>query len=278
MPIDSTALYLSFLKKALQFQLWDEPPVPLELYRSALPKPLRWLLTQITRLLRPFGLGLVKYRGVTQSDRDEGRIWPVFAHTMLGEARLNNVELAVETVLRENIPGDLIEAGVWRGGACILMRAILAVHGVSDRRVILADSFEGLPPPDIIRYPQDRGFNLHQFRALAISESEVRENFRRYELLDEQVVFLKGFFEETLPVAPVQQLAVLRLDGDMYGSTMVSLENLYPKLSPGGFCIIDDYWSIQPCRQAVEDYRSRMGISEPLETIDWAGVYWRKPQ
>lgn len=272
----SSELYLDLLKKTLQYQLWEEPPLPLELYTPHSFLAVRWLYAMLPRMLRPFGLGMVKNRNLTQGDREAGNFWPVYAHTMVGQARLDNVQFAVETVLKEAIPGDFIETGVWRGGSCILMRAILAAQGVSDRLVFVADSFAGLPPPNPSRYPADQGDKLHQFKALAISEAEVRENFRRYGLLDEQVVFVKGFFEESLPTAPVSQLAVLRLDGDMYGSTITALENLYPKLSPGGFCIIDDYSCINACRQAVDDYRARHNITTPFETIDWSAVYWRK--
>ena len=103
-----------------------------------------------------------------------------------------------------------------------------------------------------------------------------RRNFERYCLLDEQVRFLKGWFSDTLPDAPIEELAVVRLDGDLYESTMDGLVNLYPKLSPGGYCIIDDYGHIDACRQAVDDYRSAHGIEEEMLVIDGAGSYWRR--
>jgi O-methyltransferase len=156
------------------------------------------------------------------------------------------------------------------------MRAILAAHGVTDRRVFVADSFEGLPKPDAEKYPHDKGDRLHRYEALAVSKEEVEHNFAKYGLLDEQVVFLKGWFADTLPTAPVDQLAVLRLDGDMYQSTMDALKPLYPKLSSGGYCIVDDYYAIEQCRAAVDDYRAAHGLTEELHQIDWTGVYWRK--
>jgi O-methyltransferase len=103
----------------------------------------------------------------------------------------------------------------------------------------------------------------------------VRSNFAKYGLLDDQVVFLKGWFKDTLPVAPIGKLALIRLDGDMYGSTMDALLALYPKLSPGGYCVIDDY-ALDGCKKAVTDYRKNSGISAPIEHIDWTGAYWRK--
>jgi len=94
-------------------------------------------------------------------------------------------------------------------------------------------------------------------------------------LLDDQVVFLKGWFKDTLPRAPFDTLAVMRLDGDLYGSTMESLENLYPKLTRGGFCVIDDY-AMPGCKSAVDDYRATQAIASKIIEIDWTGRYWQK--
>jgi len=210
--------------------------------------------------------------------RVDGRDWPARAHTMIGFRRLENLQFCVEDVLARRVPGDLMETGVWRGGAVILMRGILEAHGVTDRTVWAADSFEGLPPPNPDKYPLDRGLNFEQFKDLAVSLEEVQDNFSRYDLLDEQVRFLKGWFRDTLPQAPVERLAVLRLDGDLYESTMDALNPLYPKLEKGGYCIIDDYQDIPACRQAVDDYRSRHGIEDEILRVDWSGVYWKKTQ
>lgn len=208
--------------------------------------------------------------------RDEGRDWPAQGHTMVGRKRLDNVQFCVEDALARGVPGDLMETGVWRGGVVILMRAILKAHGVTDRRVWAADSFEGLPAPDPKKYPPDAGLHLNTFQELAVSLEQVQENFRRYGLLDEQVRFLKGWFRDSLPEAPVGRLAVLRLDGDLYESTMDALVSLYPKVEAGGYIIIDDYNDIAACRQAVTDYRSAHRITEDIVKVDWTGVYWRK--
>jgi O-methyltransferase len=204
------------------------------------------------------------------------RAWPKRAHSMIGSARMDNVRHCVESVLANNVPGDLMETGVWRGGATIFMRAILKAHGDTARRVWVADSFRGLPPPNAEAFPADLG-DLHYRRPeLAISLGAVQENFRLYDLLDEQVVFLEGWFRDTLPTCNVESLAVLRLDGDMYESTYTALEALYPKLSVGGYLIVDDYGAIENCRRAVHDFREAHGIEEHMERIDWTGVYWRR--
>ncbi|MEV4379970.1 TylF/MycF family methyltransferase [Streptosporangium sp. NPDC049248] len=223
--------------------------------------------------LRMTGAELVEF---SAEGRGEGRDWPRDAHTMIGMKRLNNLQECTERALADGVPGDFMETGVWRGGACIFMRAVLAAHGVTDRRVWVADSFEGIPEPDE-RYPDDKPlWGIHLFEPLAISQEQVQENFRRYGLLDEQVEFVKGRFADTLPTVPVERLSVLRLDGDLYESTMDALVNLYPKLSPGGFLIVDDYHALEACAKAVHDYRNEHAITDPIVDIDWCGVYWRK--
>lgn len=204
-----------------------------------------------------------------------GLDWPTEAETMVGMKRLDNLEACIRDVCYEDIPGDFIETGVWRGGCAILMRSVLRDLD-EDRTVWLADSFQGLPSPDVIRYPADAG-DVHSTLTpyLCVSLDQVKANFGRYELLDNQVKFLPGWFRDTLPSAPIDRLALMRLDGDMYESTMIALESLYPKLSSGGYCIVDDY-ALARCKQAVTDYREAHRITEPMEPVDWTGVYWQK--
>lgn len=196
------------------------------------------------------------------------------AHSMIGRMRMNNLHECMSRVVADQIEGDFIETGVWKGGATIFMRGFLEANDIGNRKVWVADSFEGLPPP--AEHDQGMDFTKTAFPYLAIGLDEVRELFHRYELLDDQVVFLKGWFKDTLPTAPIEKLAVLRLDGDLYSSTWDALINLYHKLSPGGFAIIDDYYSFPGCRTAVDDYRVQHGVSEPLTQIDGASVFWRK--
>lgn len=202
--------------------------------------------------------------------------WPSEMHTMIGFKRLDNLQFCIESVLKERTPGDLIETGVWRGGATIFMRAVLEAYEAKDRQVWVADSFEGLPPPNAAKYRHDTGDTHHTRQDLAISLEEVRDNFERYGLLDDQVRFLKGWFRDTLPEAPIEKLAVIRLDGDMYESTMDGLANLYPRLSTGGYIIVDDYGAVPACKQAVHDYRASHDIDEEILPIDWTGVYWQR--
>lgn len=198
-----------------------------------------------------------------------------FPHSMIGRKRMDNLHYCIETVLTDNIPGDLIETGVWRGGATILMRGVLAAHNVCDRTVWVADSFEGLPPPTLV---QDQGIDLtkENFPVLSVGIDTVKGLFERYDLLDNQVKFLKGWFKDTLPKAPIEQLSVLRMDGDLYESTMDAFVSLYDKVSVGGFIIIDDYNALEVCKMAVHDFRKERHINDELIKIDTASVYWRK--
>ena len=199
-------------------------------------------------------------------------------HTMCGEKNLENVRQCVEDVLKKGVPGDLIETGVWKGGMTILMRGILKAHDCRDRKVWVADSFSGLPEPDPETQLKDALFYylMTPLEHLAIPFEYVQGLFSRYGLLDNQVCFLRGWFSETLPKAPIDKLAVVRLDGDLYESTHDALHHLYPRLSPGGYLIVDDYGVPCGCRKAVDEYRAAHDITEEILPITDASVYWRK--
>ena len=205
------------------------------------------------------------------------------ALTMVPQARLDNVQACIQDVLRAGVPGDVIEAGVWRGGTAIFMKAVLRAHQTQDRTVWVADSFEGLPAPDANRHPVEAKAHDSQimrdvYHHFAVDLEEVRSNFRRFGLLDDSVQFLKGWFKDTLPLAPITRLSVMRLDGDYYDSTMDCLNNLYDKLSIGGYVIIDDYgqdeWTY--CRQAVDEFRSKRHIKDPVIRVDSTCHYWQR--
>jgi hypothetical protein len=205
------------------------------------------------------------------------------AVSMLPLARMDNIKNCVEDILRNATPGDLIEAGVWRGGATIFMRGILKAYGVNDRLVWAADSFEGLPAPDPSLFPleakvQSGPVMQRAYRNLAVGLEEVKRNFAAYRLLDDQVKFLKGWFKDTLPSAPIDTLALMRLDGDFYESTRNGLDSLYDRLSIGGYVIVDDYgedsWTY--CRKAVDEFRSERQIEDPLIAVDSKCFYWKR--
>jgi O-methyltransferase len=264
---DVRSLYLDLLRRNLtRYGMQERMPSEWPLRRRLLFKAVNTIHSMRD------GKGLSAHRS-----RELGLDWPAEAETMIGMQRLTSLQHCVETALADDVPGDLIECGVWRGGACILMRAVLADYGDETRSVWLADSFQGVPRSDPENYQADKGIRA-EFAAgiLGVSEAEVRANFERYGLLDDQVRFLPGWFKDTLPDAPIERIAVLRLDGDLYESTIQALDALYPRLSPGGFCVIDDYLSVKACEQAVTDYRTKHGISADIVDIDGSGVLWRK--
>jgi hypothetical protein len=265
----SRTLYLDLMKRCLLNSIYGDVELTSICPRSFLKR-------KLVNLFAANGIRLVRPRPVDLEARLSGRDHPVNGHTMIGLKRLDNLQQCIKDVIRKRIPGDLIETGVWRGGASIFMRAILKAHDVTDRCVWVADSFQGLPPPNPRQYPADSGGNYNLNDTLKVDVEEVRSNFEKYGLLDDQVRFLKGWFSETLPKAPIKHLAVIRLDGDMYESTMDAMVALYPKLSPGGYLIVDDYGCLPCCRQAISDYRESNQIRDKIHTIDWTGIYWQR--
>jgi hypothetical protein len=204
--------------------------------------------------------------------RAMGKDWPQHGETMLGQLRINNLKDLALIIKEEDLDGDFFEAGVWRGGASIFLNALNKVYFNSTKKVWVADSFQGLPPST---HEKDLSYDFTQYEELSVSLEKVKENFDKYQLLDKQVVFLKGWFKDTLPSAKVEKIALLRLDGDLYESTMDILNNLYDKVVPGGYIVVDDY-ALQCCKDAISDFRKERGITAEITPIDWTGVYWKK--
>jgi O-methyltransferase len=221
--------------------------------------------------------GTVEDRVISGDDRRwraAGMDWPRHGLTMVGLARLDDLQACVETVVKDGIEGDLIEAGSWRGGAALLMRATLDSLGAGDRSVAIADSFQGFPAPEATD-DGDVG-DLSMFDFLAVPVDEVRATFERLGYAS-GVEFVPGFFADTMPTLPARPWAVARFDVDAYDATRLALEAICPHVSPGGYVIIDDYGAYDECRRAVDDYRTARGIDAPLEEVDWTGVRWRRP-
>jgi O-methyltransferase len=268
-------LYLDLLKQVLTRRILPERYRPLSGLWGPTKGIYKPLLAVLQRTLARKNLELVRRHEADWAQLEHGHGWPPDAETMVGMKRLENVQACIADVLRDGVPGDLIEAGTWRGGTAIFMRAALSALGDTTRTVWVADSFEGLPKPDSEKYPRDAGDDHWQSNDyLAVSLENVQANFKRYGFLDDRVRFLKGWFKDTLS-APITTLAVARLDGDMYESTIQALDPLYPKLSIGGYLIIDDY-ALPGCRAAVDDYRGSHAITEEIRPVDWTGVYWRR--
>ena len=198
--------------------------------------------------------------------RVSGADWPLHGATMVGLRRLDDLQACVETIVRDGVEGDLIEAGTWRGGASILMRATLDALGDGDRTVCVADSFQGFPAADEQFAPIDY---------LAVPVEDVRANFARLGY-EQGLRFVAGFFEDTLSDLAGERWSLLRLDGDTYEATRTTLQALYPGLSAGGYVIVDDYGALEECRRAVDEFRAEHGIEDPIEEVDWTCVHWRR--
>src|ERR1035437_8351617 len=176
-------LYLDLLKRCLSgLQVSEEfqPPQPRTRVEGLVN-------TALSSALRPRGLEMVRRVPVYVDRRMDGRDWPTKAETMIGMRRLDNIQLCLTDVLRQDIPGDVIETGVWRGGATILMRAVLKAYGDVGGVVWGGGSLQGLPEPDPGSFPADTGDDHWTHGFLAVSIEEVRANFATYQLLDDRV-------------------------------------------------------------------------------------------
>ncbi len=212
--------------------------------------------------------------GEQRKRRITGSDGPLNALTAVGLLRLDDLQACVESVVADDVDGDLIETGVWRGGATILMRATLDSLGVKEKTVWAADSFQGFPLAEG-EIPDRHKGELSPRDFLAVPLEEVKRNFTRFGC-ERGVKFVPGFFEETMPSLRGRKWSLIRLDSDSYESTLLTLQTLYPGLSMGGYLIVDDYGSLDACRRAVDDFRREHGITEPLERVDWACARWRR--
>ena len=261
--------YISLLKNALLNTIYEDSAV--------VENPVSKWKAKLLKRLYGADASLVRVEKYDADKRALGVDWPAHAHTMIGVKRMDNLRSCLEDVIENSVKGDFIETGVWRGGASIFAKGILNAYGQTDRKVWLADSFEGLPRPNPRDYPADQGDEHYKYDFLRVGVEEVKSNFGKYGLLDDSVIFVKGWFKDTLPTLQISSIAVLRLDGDMYESTMDALKALYNKVSLGGYIIVDDY-CIPSCAKAIADFRESHHISSQMHEIDGTGVFWKKEE
>lgn len=271
---DGAGLYLDLLKKVLINEVDLENKLRAEYIQECLAQ------SREPDLVTARDIRIRRAERYEQLQNEQREGWyrlksdsPYYPFTLIGKARLDNIQECLDNIRLDSIPGDCIETGVWRGGATLFMRAYLKAYGMTDRTVWLADSFQGLPKPGHVL---EKDYDFYTYDVLSVGQELVRMNFELFGLMDGQVRFLPGWFKDTLPAAPIEKLALMRLDGDMFESTLDSLTALYPRLSPGGYVIVDDYGVLDCCRHAVHAYRVRHRITCPLERIDHTGVFWRK--
>src|SRR5258708_1209370 len=277
MIVLADSAYLDLLKKCLTASVYDESSWqtidgPMRHETGLLPLLKRSVISALKRR----GLRIVRAKKFDADARMQGLDWPLFGLTMVGMKRLNNLQSCIEDVLANNIPGCFVGTGVWRGGSSIFAKAVFKENGANDRTIWCCDSFEGMPSPSSTDLSIESVTDFSDRAYLVATEAQVASNFHKFGLLDDNVRFLKGWFCDTLPTAPIGEIAILRMDGDLYESTMDALKNLYPKISNGGYVIVDDYKSWKGCRTAVDEFREKNCISDKIIDIDPHAVYWKR--
>ena len=202
-------------------------------------------------------------------------------HTMTSQERIFGLIEATHYITRRNIPGSIVECGVWRGGSMMAVALALDRLDVRDRELHLFDTFEGMPKPQEVDVDMRGNPAMPAFAEARIGED--KSDYCRATLPDvqaamastgydeERIHFHKGKVEVTIPSAATGKIALLRLDTDWYESTRHELEYLYPRLSPGGILIIDDYGHWCGSRKAVDEYIEKYAPSLFLSRIDYTG-------
>lgn len=199
-------------------------------------------------------------------------------YTKVSVKRLINLHRLTQEANRLNLPGDIVECGVWNGGSAAMM-------GVADRdnetpgkvrRLWLFDSFCGLPPPSD---KDGKQATANYFQGWCHGETEkVKQIFQRFQLSLQDVNTVAGWFNDTLETAELQTIAILHIDADWYAPVGIVLDTLYDKVVEGRFAVLDDYWRWPGCREAVTDYLKEHQIQGAvLKQVDLHGVYFQKP-
>ena len=204
--------------------------------------------------------------------------WSKVAYTGIDVEGLNNIRECCEDVILNSVPGDFLEAGVWQGGASIFAAGVFKAHSQNDRRVLVLDSFQGMPKANFACSKETVDYS--DLTGLAVSLNEVMENFSRFGVL-EFAQFIPGWLKDTLPGLECPEIAVLRLDNDYYESTKLCIDHLYDAVSVGGWIIVDDYDCVPGCNTAIDEFLSSRRLSPAMSRVNIrtkTGVYWRKDQ
>ncbi|CAH1797887.1 unnamed protein product, partial [Owenia fusiformis] len=224
------------------------------------------------------GVGEVEIidEAMNNDERRRGGDWPSVGYTMIGIIGLDNIQELLENVIQDGVPGDFLEAGVWRGGASMFAKALMNSYNQQNRHSWVCDSFEGLPPAT----QNNDDDQWSEMKALVVSKETVKGHFEEFFLLDEMVHFIQGYFMYSLPclrktlAEKDRKIAILRADGDMYESSMDILFNLYEFVPVGGYVIIDD-WSIPVAVKAVNEFREMHNIKSTIVQFRGISAYWK---
>ena len=202
--------------------------------------------------------------------------------TMTSVERMYALYKGVEYIEAARIPGAIVECGVWRGGSVMIALATLLALGKADRDIYLFDTFEGLPRPDDAKdidilgnraihgwLPHARGNEQSNWAYASLDD--VRANVALTGYPSEQIHFIKGMVENTIPAQAPNSIALCRLDTDWYTSTRHEMIHLYPRIPVGGVLIIDDYGHFRGARDAVDEYLSETRTPLLLHRVDYSG-------
>lgn len=197
-------------------------------------------------------------------------------YTMVRNYNLINLYWMVRYINRNNIPGAIVECGVWNGGSSAMMAAACHDSG-TQREFWLFDSFEGLPPPSARDQALERIFYFKDWNRGSIDK--VKQIFKKLNLSLDRVHFVKGWFDQTIPHTPLPEVALLHIDADWYDSVMTVLKHLYDHVTPGGYIVLDDYGYWKGCDQAVHDFFTEHGLPQTLlHRVSDMGAYFQKPR
>jgi O-methyltransferase len=204
--------------------------------------------------------------------------WKVKPYTLTSHERVFALRQAVTFVVKAKIPGAIVECGVWRGGSMLVIANTLLELGETSRDLYLFDTFETMPPPgehDVDVWGTHAAEVYEEALASPvyayIPQDEIRKLLEATGYPPERLHFVKGMVEETIPDAAPAQIALCRLDTDWYESTAHEMEHLYPRITPGGVLLVDDYGHYMGSRRAVDEYIEKHDLVLLLNRIDMTG-------
>lgn len=269
---EANGRYLRLLRDALLDRHYIDNELRIEhlLLQAASNRP-----PDLATLANPAGVTRHRLRMIEQARRSspsDATDEPLgyFPYASMGSVRLDHLDESIRTVLDGGVDGDLVDCGCGRGGAAIYMRGVLAARDVPGRQVWVADEFRSM------RTASPRSVTDGGLGDVGAELNQVRDGFDRFDLLDERVRFLQGRFDQTLPDAPIESIALLRIGADAGTEVTAILDELHPRLTPGGVVIIENA-SDPAVRSAVDEFRARHGLGEVEDRIGWGGASWRKP-
>jgi O-methyltransferase len=197
-------------------------------------------------------------------------------YTMVRNRNLVNLYRLVQELGRRGVPGDIVECGTWNGGSAAMMALALSKDPTGAKRSLwLFDSFEGLPPPGQLDGTLEQE---HYFEGLNKgSQAMVLEAFRKVLAPTHNLHVVKGWFEDTLPRAEVQQISLLHIDADWFESVKLVLDTFYDRVSPGGYLVLDDFDYWEGCKRALDAFCQERDIGKlEIQKVDRYGAFFRK--